>query len=228
MKSYYLHQEHRQRGPYSIKDLKKMQIQPAKQVWKLGLPGWTEAQQIPELRSALFLTPHATMQGDDNANPVAIQGLAIGRFWKEATIALAILLAILIIIKSQKENSYVLGNNSITHRQQMGSQSSEELHRKEMQKPGEYISGKIATHTNLQGETLLEGTLINTATLANFRDPVLVFIFLSRNNTPVGTVKYTVPQYLAAGQAITYKHKLSLPYQVAGVEASIESAKAVD
>lgn len=49
MRTYYIHQNDQQGGPYSVDQLKEMQINPAVPVWTEGLKDWIKAREIPEL-----------------------------------------------------------------------------------------------------------------------------------------------------------------------------------
>ena len=54
MKTYYIQQDNQPKGPYSIDQLKKMQINPGVPVRAEGFKNWIKAKEIPELYKALF------------------------------------------------------------------------------------------------------------------------------------------------------------------------------
>lgn len=92
MKKYFLHNGQQQYGPYSLEELKSMNIAPETMAWYDGLPQWMRADQIEELKS-LFgnavpppftATPPPAFQAPPVA-PVAqplAQGETIGIFTK--------------------------------------------------------------------------------------------------------------------------------------------------
>ena len=105
-----------------------------------------------------------------------------------------------------------------------------------MANPTGYINGQINWRKNLVGSTVLEGTLSNTATVVNFKDPVILVTWLSKSNETIGTIQFSVNKTLPAGETISYKLKVSAPSKfadatgVSGVRhrSSIRSAEAVD
>jgi hypothetical protein len=59
MEKYYLHLAGIQKGPFSLEELRKEGIINSTQIWFEGLPDWTAAGQIPELKSLFPPSPPA-------------------------------------------------------------------------------------------------------------------------------------------------------------------------
>ena len=90
-----------------------------------------------------------------------------------------------------------------------------------------YVKTKINWRKNLVGETVLEGTLTNTAVSASFKDPVVLITWLSKTNTTLATSRYPFYEYLGAKKTISYKLKVKAPSKYNSVKASVESATAL-
>jgi hypothetical protein len=103
----------------------------------------------------------------------------------------------------------------------------EERRKKEIASPANYIKTKIKWRKNLVGETVLDGTLTNMATLADFKDPVITISWLSKTNTILATTNHPLYEYLGAKKTIPYKLKLKAPAKYASIKASVESATAL-
>lgn len=53
MKKYFLHNGTEQQGPFDLDDLKAKQIRKDTPIWYAGLPDWTTAEKIDELKDML-------------------------------------------------------------------------------------------------------------------------------------------------------------------------------
>jgi hypothetical protein len=93
--------------------------------------------------------------------------------------------------------------------------------------PASYLKATISWRKKLIGGTVLEGTLHNSASGINIKDPVLLVTWLSKTNTIIGTSRYPLDEYLEAGKTIPYKLKAKAPSKIAGVKVSVESATIV-
>lgn len=151
----------------------------------------------------------------------------VGKSWKGALVAATIVLVAFILFRLQNEEGYT-SNSSIMVSEKTPVDAKQDLRQKEIQHPADYIGGKIASHTNLKGETALEGTLINRATIVNYKDVVIVISLLPATNAPVEKLRYTINKELTAGQSIAYRYTIRPKYKVETVEAVIESAGVVE
>lgn len=132
-------------------------------------------------------------------------GFIIGKNWKIFLGVIALTIVIILIIQFQNSKSYSPTFEETPSSVKTPEQLQEELKRREMQNPGEYIQGKIGWRLNLIGETVLEGTFTNTAIIANFKDPVLLVTWISKTNTEMGTSRYSVYEYIGSGKTVPYK-----------------------
>lgn len=57
MKKYFIHDGKDQQGPFSAEELKEKGLTSKTMIWFDGIPAWTEAQFIPELKDFIIATP---------------------------------------------------------------------------------------------------------------------------------------------------------------------------
>lgn len=237
MKTYYIQQDNQQQGPYSVDQLKNMQINPAARVRVEGFKNWTKAREVPELYKALF-AGHLQMAAarTETGKDISKQGIektGPARSRKIVLVLLALLITGFLIIKLQQSESYASASASVSAIEKKSAvvktpvQLKEEKRKKEMANPAMYVKTKINWRKNLVGETVLEGTLTNTATLASFKDPVVLITWLSKTNTVLATSRYPFYEYLGAKKTISYKLKVKAPSKYNSVKASVESAIAL-
>lgn len=152
-----------------------------------------------------------------------------------ALIALAI--AGFLLIKLQKPESYSQAAATITavknkkvngsKAEKVQNETKKKSNPKETEKPTTSIKAEISWRKNLVGETVLTGTLNNTATNTNFKDPVILVTWLSKMNTIVGETSYPFYEYIAAGKSVSYKLKVKVPFKFNDVNISVRSATTV-
>ena len=97
----------------------------------------------------------------------------------------------------------------------------QELLVREQSTPSQYLKDNGTWRKNLIGATVLEGTISNSATLANFKDIVLKVGWLSKTNTVIKTEEYIIYENVGAGQSIPYKIKVDAPPATNGVQVGV-------
>ena len=102
-----------------------------------------------------------------------------------------------------------------------------ELLLKEQGNPKVYLKYEGTWRKNFIGESVLEGTISNTATLANFKDVILNITWTTKTNTELKTEQKIVYEFLSAGKSIDYKIKVKAPSETGGARVNINSATAV-
>ncbi len=240
MKTYYIQQDNQQQGPFSIDQLKSMQINPAVPVRAEGFKNWIKAKEIPELYKALFATsPQVVVlaeTGKESFQSTAEKtGLVAPKSRKIVLVLLTLFITGFLIIKLQQSENYASTSMSASVSaiekknaiEKTPAQLKEERKKKEKANPSAYVKTKINWRKNLVGETVLEGTLTNTATLSNFKDPVILVTWLSKTNTTLATSRYPLYEYLGAKKTISYKLKVKAPPKYNSIKASVESATAL-
>lgn len=104
----------------------------------------------------------------------------------------------------------------------------EDLGKREASNPTKYLSFEHTSRRNLKGELVLEGTIDNSASIATFKDALVVVTGFSETEEEVGAWEQTVNQVFAPNQPVAVKLKFDLPASVASVDVEIASATAVD
>jgi hypothetical protein len=243
MKNYFIRQDNKPQGPYSIDQLKEMKLSPAVLVWAEGIKQWIKALEMPELQQELFpasprsVSKYATGTHADEFSKEKKVG-AFAKNLKTILAVMALIIATLLLIELKKSKTHSVATVKTVNQpiQAAASQSSlsqsvktppqarKDPGQTEMESPAAYIKGQIDFRKNLFGSVVLEGTLSNTASVANFKDPLILVTWLSKSNENIGTAQYSVDKYLPAGKTISYKLKVSAPPKVAGVRMSVVSA----
>lgn len=99
---------------------------------------------------------------------------------------------------------------------------------RERQNPRDYLKEQGTWRENLINQTVLEGTITNSATLANFKDVILQVTWLTKTQTELKSERYAVYEYVGAGKTIEYKIKVDAPSAMGGVRIGIDSATPVN
>lgn len=103
-----------------------------------------------------------------------------------------------------------------------------ELLAQEQNAPTEYLKTEGTYRRNFINQLVLEGDIANTATLANFKDPVLTVTWYSKTGTEVGAKEYPIYEVVQAQGTTHYKLKTDAPSFVATVALGISGATAVE
>jgi len=232
MKSYYIRQGDKRQGPYSIEQLKQMQISPAMQVWTQGLKEWMNAGEIPKLQQTLFSTATVSETNNGHLNSSTEKESAAGKNWKTIVAVAALFVTAILIFKLQDSpiefpKVDTLEAETVDQSVKPPARAEKSIKEKEMNDPAAYIKAKTSWHKNLIGETVLTGSLLNTSALTSFKNPVLLVTWISKTNTVIGTSRYPIYEMLKPKKSIQYKLKVKAPYKYADVNVSVESAKFV-
>ena len=67
MKTYFIHDGHTKKGPFTFNELKNLELSKGTPVWFEGLSEWTTAENVPELSSLLSVPP--TFSGLNTQSP---------------------------------------------------------------------------------------------------------------------------------------------------------------
>ena len=245
MKSYFIRQDNKPKGPYSLDQLKEMKLNPAVLVWAEGLKQWIKALEIPELQQELF---PASSQLGAKFSPTGTQTPAPGRKkggfafainLKTILAVIALVIATLLLIELKKSKprpataktanqtvNAVVSQPAVGNSIKAPTPIKKDARQKEMENPAAYIKSDVGWRKNLVGTIVLEGTLTNNATLASFEDPVILVSWLSKSNESLGTSQYPINKFLDAGETVSFKLKVSPPSKISDVRVSVLSATA--
>jgi len=223
-----------------------MKLNPAALVYAEGLKQWIKALEIPELQQELFPVRTQMVAGHSETGIKTSgftrqnKGFSVAKNLKTILAVIALIIATLLLIELKKSKTHSLASKKVNQPVQTALsqptvsqpakspiQIRKDPRQKELENPAAYIKNEINWRKNLVGSIILEGTLSNTATLVNFKDPVILVTWLSKSNESIGTMQYPVNKFLPAGQSISYKLKASAPSKIAGLRAAVVSATAV-
>lgn len=237
MKLWYVRLNNESHGPYTIEELKALSIEKDDYLWKEGLTDWVQAESIPELNTLFtnsappVFTVHRSKNADASLNNPSSASYYATAAKKNRSrrrlmgISLLLVLSLVTyLIYANNQTSFVSPFSSEKSPEQLRS----ELVQTEQQNPGKYISGRVRNRENLIGQTVVEGTLTNSATIAVFKDVVIQVDFISKTNSIMGSKKFTVYQAIHPGEAVSFKEKAFAGKDVADVHVSVVSASAVE
>ena len=182
-----------------------------------------KACQLETLTMKSYTIHHEEKQCGPNGS-IAVKADVPEKKWKTILAILALIAAAFLIIKLQKPEARTTVFQEATMLEKTSAKSNGERGKKEAVNPTRYVKVRTSWRKNLVGETVLEGTLQNTAPIHNFKDPILLVTWLSKTNTVMGTSRYPLYEYLAAGRTVQFKMKAKAPSKNADVKVSIESA----
>lgn len=103
-----------------------------------------------------------------------------------------------------------------------------ELLVQEQRAPEEYLKTTGVYRRNLLDQLVLEGDIANTATLANFKDPVLTVQWFSKTHTKIDTRQYQIYELIPAQGSTHFKLKTEAPSEVESASFGVLEATAVE
>ncbi|GAA0876563.1 hypothetical protein GCM10009118_29730 [Wandonia haliotis] len=81
------------------------------------------------------------------------------------------------------------------------------LEDQEKTSPLRFLTDDGTYRKNLLGEWVLEGSILNSAKIATYKDVVLEVRYYSKTNTLLGTERHTIYEFFPAGSSKRYKIK---------------------
>jgi len=242
MKIWFVRHNNESLGPYTIEELKNLSVTKEDYVWKEGLTDWVQAKSLAELNTLFTATspPPYIAQNHINTGSTSFDNqsaeyhsyLQTGNKRNKSRSRLMWISIILILsfvtylIYANKQSPYASAFN--IGAQKSPEQIRAELAQSERQSPGQFISGRTGHRRNLIGETVIEGTLNNSATIAVFKDVVLRVDFLSKTNTIITSKDFTIYEIIRPGQTINFKQKAYVGKDVQNVSVAIMGATAME
>ena len=99
-----------------------------------------------------------------------------------------------------------------------------ELLAQEQRAPALYLNATGTYHRPLPNQLVLEGNIVNTATMANFKDPMLAVTWYSKTGTELDTKQYPVFELVRAQCTTHFQLKTTVPDYVATVDMGVSDA----
>lgn len=105
--------------------------------------------------------------------------------------------------------------------------SKQNLLEKEQKDPLAFLSVSGHNRKNIIGQTVVSGSILNSATIAVFKDVEIQFTFFSKTNALLETDKETIFETLEPHESKQFKTKYFAPKGTDSVALKILSAKSV-
>lgn len=102
------------------------------------------------------------------------------------------------------------------------------LEETEKQNPVSFLSSNGTYRKNLLGEWVLEGKIVNSATIATYKDVVLVINFYSKTETVLGSERRILYEYYTPRQKKDFKIKIPGYRKAKKIGWNIESASPIN
>jgi hypothetical protein len=233
MKNYYLHNGKEQIGPFSLEELQGKSLTSDTPVWTSDMSDWKKAGDVLSLQHLLNNAPspfkNSTPPPVVNISTTEKTGFRIGRFLGWTGLIIVVLAGTgFIIYKNQGSSNY--GSNSssllesIAPREKTPEELRADLAEKEKDNPVEYLAPTVRWRKNLIGETIIEGSIMNNASIAVFKDIVFEVSYLSKTDAVIGTKQFTVYEIAEPGKWASFKFKTYSPSETKNVSVRVVTA----
>jgi len=101
-----------------------------------------------------------------------------------------------------------------------------ELLEQEFKDPQRYLAATGASYRGPQGQLVLQGHLVNTASFASYKEPVILVTWFSKSYKNLGTRKYPVHALIKAQDAVPFRLVTDAPANVVSVGLGTATAAA--
>jgi hypothetical protein len=85
---------------------------------------------------------------------------------------------------------------------------AQDLYKAESSNPKKFISAAISWKVNLAANTILNGTIYNSAEVTGYQDIEINVSFYSKQNEYLGSEIFTVYDFVKPGSSLDFKHKI--------------------
>jgi hypothetical protein len=231
MKSYFIHDGQQQLGPYTISELSEKNIKSDTPIWTEELDDWTAAGELPEFNSLLKKVPPPLKQQKDAAATKSTRkesasegtGFRVGRFLGLTGLIISIILITGFIVYNSSQSS-ANKINDLLGREKSPYELRLDLEQRERMNPTEYLVDKTTMRWNLRGEAIIEGSVMNNASVASFKDIVLEVSYLSKTGSIISTEHFTIYEVAGPGKWASFKFKTYSPKDTKGFSAVVINA----
>lgn len=102
------------------------------------------------------------------------------------------------------------------------------LEEQERSSPTSFLTLESKVWINLLDQTVIEGYIGSSATVAKFKDVVLTVNFLTKTDTKIGSKNFIIYEFIFPGQETHFKIKMDAPIGTEKVGLVIDRAEIVD
>lgn len=230
--TYYLHKNKEKTGPFTIKELEKIELNKDVFVWKEGFEDWKNILEVSEL---VFLIQTETVPPPFK-NKEKNKILAYIKKAIYVSIAIVLILFIFQLIMSFYYNKInqpesIPSESAISPiiyapKPQTYEEKIESVRQEESSNPSNFINVDFSFRTAIFGGNYkITGTLTSNATSVTYKDVTIRIKCHSQTDSFLGSKDYTIYQYLEAGKKIGFSDKFSLPSKTSKISISVISAQ---
>ena len=232
MKKYYIHQNDRQEGPFSLEELKVKHLTGETPIWHEGLPEWTTVKNLAEVNVLIPVAPPPFK----NKPFTSTWG-----FLKFAALVIVLSLGIMAInnhVNTSDNSSASLSNNSSASLDQpkqsnnssapKDPQKKKELTVEEIEKanPLRFISASGQSRETLFGKKfVLNMKIENSATVAKYKDVVVKIEYVSATNSVVTSEERRLDETFPPHSTKNYEFKITKPSESSKLRVSVIQAR---
>lgn len=82
------------------------------------------------------------------------------------------------------------------------------IYAKEIKTPNNYLSADYTYRVTMIGNTIIEGSISNSATVAGFKNVKLTVYFYSKTDLLLGQETFTIMEFVSPNGSVSFKHKI--------------------
>jgi len=237
MKKYYIHQNDRQEGPFSLEQLRGKHLSGDSPIWYDGLPEWTTVRNIAEVNELIPLAPPPFKH-----KPLS----SFWRFLRFAAIVVLLSLGIMAInstVNTSNSNDSTSNNYSASINPQKKSASIDAekksisidtdkkkpmtVEETEKADPLRFISASAQYRKTIFGNKyVLSMKIENSATVTKYKDLVVKIEYLSETNSVVTKEERRFDESFPPHSTKNYEFKINKPSESAKLKVSVIQARA--
>lgn len=99
------------------------------------------------------------------------------------------------------------------------------IEEEEKANPARFLTATGTYRNTYSGSKMrVEGEIISTATVANFKDVVVQFTYFSATDTELGSEKYVLYDFVNAGRSVKFSWKIDVPEACSKLGMDVVSA----
>jgi hypothetical protein len=133
-------------------------------------------------------------------------GRSLNKKWLLVLVALAIGFGIYLALRS-----FIGTSRNVFGIEKSADELKYDLQQKESSNPVYYVVETTSMRSNLVGKQIIEGSVMNNASVTSFKDVVLEVSYLSKTGSVISTERFTIYEVAAPGKWASFKFKTSSP-----------------
>ncbi len=217
MKKFYLHNGTEQQGPFDIDELKAKNITKETSIWHEGLPEWTTADKVDELKELFSKTtpppftaktvvppPIQKSQTKNTHIPIPKKKNTLGIALRSIGVIGAIVIVVMVLANMNEGGSGSANKDSQSYQEKV--MTVEEI---EHSQPTRFLSASGNYNQNFWGDKIkVYGIVKNTATVASYKDAVVKITYYSKTKTELGSKEYTIYENFPPHSEVKFELKI--------------------